>query len=47
MGDSVTPVESDETPDDDYHEHADDDEEPRTMTGIEDSADSIGKVINQ
>ena len=47
MGDSVTHVESDEKPGDDYHEYAYDDKEPSTMTGIEDSVDSTGKIINQ
>ena len=46
-GNSLTPVELESKLENDYHEHTDDDEEPRMTPGIEDSIDSTGKVITQ
>ena len=47
MGDSVTPIKLDVKLEDDFHECADDGEEPMTMPDIKDSVDSTSKVINQ
>ena len=46
-GDPVTSLESDARLEDDHHEHARDNEEPRMIPNIEDSVDPTSKVANK
>ena len=47
QGDSVTPIESDIKPKNDYYEYEDDNREPKIVPYIEDFVDLTSKTINQ